>query len=79
VFLWLWCVFLVDNQVLYLAFLICSDNPCILIGEWSPFTFRVLIVRYLLIPVFLSLSFLVESLGIVHLEVLLIYWVGHDL
>jgi hypothetical protein len=33
-------------------FLVQSDNLCLLIGELSPFTFRMMVERYLLIPVF---------------------------
>jgi hypothetical protein len=57
--------FLVDNSVLDIA-LIQSQNLCLLIGELSPFTFRVIIERCLLIPVFLLLFFFqVESMLII--------------
>jgi hypothetical protein len=41
--------------------LIQLDNLCLLIGELSPLTFRIMIERYLLIPVFLLLFSQVES------------------
>jgi hypothetical protein len=54
--IWLWDIFLVENNFLDLL-LTPSDNWCLLIEELILFTFRVMIVRYLLIPVFLLLFF----------------------
>jgi hypothetical protein len=49
-------MFLVDNRLLDLAFW-SNVRICLLIGKLSPFTFRILIEKYLQIPVFCYLFF----------------------
>jgi hypothetical protein len=66
------------------CFLIYSDKLCLLIGKLSPFTSRVIIEKYLLIPVFLLLfspgqvlCLLFYIFSTVLLQVLLVYWTSH--
>jgi hypothetical protein len=49
------------QQIVGSCILIQSDDLCLLIGELSPFPFRVIIESCLLIPVFLLLFFQTES------------------
>jgi hypothetical protein len=81
--LWLWGVFHVNNTLLDLAFWSNLIICVFLIWELSPFTFSVMIERYLLISVFLLILFppdwvsccLFLTFGFVQLWFLLVYWV----